>query len=147
MTVWASSGAKRYWLIAPNAGGILLWGTLYLTWNGPLHECGFVDDQEITELIELDAIGEVAGWAYDHQGVLLKVGTNQRLAGVSLEQPVTRLMIGVAGGVHKTEAILAALTGKLISGLITDEARSLSYSHKRITEATLPRDSPYQSLK
>jgi len=44
------------------------------------------------------------------------------LAGVSLEQPVTRLMIGVAGGVHKTEAILAALTGKLISGLIADEA-------------------------
>ncbi|WP_439346604.1 sugar-binding domain-containing protein [Vacuolonema iberomarrocanum] len=39
-----------------------------------------------------------------------------------MEQPVTRLTIGVAGGVHKTEAILATLTGKLISGLITDEA-------------------------
>ena len=51
-------------------------GISEITWNGPLHECGFVDDQEITELTELDAISEIAGWAYDHQGVLLKAGTN-----------------------------------------------------------------------
>ncbi len=91
-------------------------------WNAPLHESGFINDKEITELMELGAVGEVAGWAYDKQGTLLKEGTNTRIAGVSLEQPVQRLTIGVAGGLHKKEAVLAALTGRLINGLITDEA-------------------------
>ncbi|MEO0537224.1 MAG: sugar-binding transcriptional regulator [Cyanobacteria bacterium P01_A01_bin.123] len=93
-----------------------------IAWNAPLHESGFINDQEITELIELGAVGEIAGWAYDQQGMLLPTGTNQRLAGVPLQQPVDRLTIGVAGGLHKTEAILAALKGKLINGLITDES-------------------------
>ena len=91
-------------------------------WNAPLHKSGFINDQEITELIELGAVGEIAGWAYDQQGMLLQAGTNQRLAGVPLEQPVERLTIGVAGGLHKVEAILAGLNGQLINGLITDES-------------------------
>ena len=91
-------------------------------WNAPLHESGFINDKEITELMELGAVGEVAGWAFDKQGVLLKKGTNTRIAGVSLQQPVQRLTIGVAGGLHKKEAVLAALKGRLINGLITDEA-------------------------
>jgi len=90
-------------------------------WNVPLHESGFINDKEITELIELGAVGEVAGWAYDQHGTLLKKGTNTRIAGIPLEQPVHRLTIGVAGGLHKQEAILAALKGRLINGLITDE--------------------------
>ena len=73
-------------------------------------------------MIELGAVGEIAGWAYDHQGVLLQRGTNSRVTSVPLEQPARRLIIGVAGGVKKAEAILAALRGKLITGLITDEA-------------------------
>lgn len=73
-------------------------------------------------MIELGAVGEIAGWAYDAQGVLLQKGTNNRVASVPLEQPAHRLMIGVAGGEKKAEAILAALRGKLITGLITDEA-------------------------
>ena len=91
-------------------------------WNAPLHESGFINDREITELMELGAVGEVAGWAYDKHGTLLNKGTNTRIAGVPLEQPVRRLTIGVAGGLHKKEALLAALQGRLINGLITDEA-------------------------
>ena len=90
-------------------------------WNAPLHESGFINDKEIAELIELGAVGEIAGWAYDRQGTLLKKGTNTRIAGVPLEQPVQRLTIGVAGGLHKKDALLAALKGRLINGLITDE--------------------------
>ena len=90
-------------------------------WNAPLHESGFINDEEITELIELGAVGEIAGWAYDQQGVLLMEGTNAKVAGVPLEQPVSRLTVGIAGGVSKANAISAALKGKLINGLITDE--------------------------
>lgn len=90
--------------------------------NAPLHESGFINDEEISELLTLGAVGEIAGWAYNKEGTLLKKGTNTRVAGVPLEHPVTRLTIGIAGGMHKTEAILAALKGRLIDGLITDEA-------------------------
>lgn len=97
-------------------------GISHIAWNSPLHEEGFINDAEVAELIELGATGEIAGWAFDAQGTLLQAGTNTRVAGVPLEQPVRRLVIGVAGGPKKAEAILATLRGQLISGLITDEA-------------------------
>ncbi|MGA7933051.1 MAG: sugar-binding transcriptional regulator [Kovacikia sp.] len=97
-------------------------GVSQIAWNAPLHQDGFINDEQVTELIELGAVGEIGGWAFDPQGVLLPVGTNTRVASVSLEQPASRLMIGVAGGAKKTEAILAALRGNLINGLITDKA-------------------------
>lgn len=90
-------------------------------WNAGLHQDGFIDDQEVAELIELGAVGEIAGWAYDRQGNLIEGATNDRVAGVPLEQPAQRLMVGVAGGGRKVEPILAALQGRLITGLITDE--------------------------
>jgi DNA-binding transcriptional regulator LsrR (DeoR family) len=93
-----------------------------IAWNAPLHQDGFIDDDELAELIDLGAVGEIAGWAYNHQGVLLREGTNNRVASVPLQQPAQRLIIGVAGGEKKVEAILAAMHGKLITGLITDEA-------------------------
>lgn len=97
-------------------------GISHIVWNAPLHQDGFINDDEIAELIELGAVGEIAGWAYNQQGVLLQQGTNSRVASVPLQQPAQRLVIGVAGGENKVEAILAALHGKLITGLITDEA-------------------------
>ena len=59
--------------------------------------------------MELGAVGEIAGWAYDRQGILIQCVTNSRVAGVGLEQPAQRLIIGIAGGVKKVEAILAWL--------------------------------------
>ena len=69
----------------------------------------------MTQLIELGAVGEIAGWAYDRQGVLIQGATNSRVAGVPLEQTAQRLIIGIAGGVKKVESILAALHGKSIA--------------------------------
>lgn len=92
-----------------------------MSWNGPLHQDGFITDSELAELIELGAVGEIAGWTYDQHGVMLTGGINGRVASVPLEQPAQRLIIGVAGSAKKAEAILAALRGKLITGLITDE--------------------------
>jgi DNA-binding transcriptional regulator LsrR (DeoR family) len=97
-------------------------GISQIDWNAPLHQDGFINDAEVTELMTLGAAGEIAGWAYDREGCLIPGATNSRVASVPLEQPAQRLVIGVAGGVKKAEAILAALRGKLINGLITDEA-------------------------
>ena len=86
----------------------------------------------------MGAVGEIAGWAFCDRGVLLQKGTNTRVASVPLEQPAQPLIIGVAGGVKKAEAILAALRGKLITGLITDEVayRTDRYSGNRCKKPT-----------
>lgn len=96
-------------------------GISEVTWNGPLHQDGFVTDSEIAELIEQGGIGEMFGWVFDRQGRLIAGASNERVAGMPLEQPVRRLTIGVACGRRKVAAITAALQGCLISGLITDE--------------------------
>lgn len=105
-------------------------GISQIAWNAPLHEDGFINDEEVTELLALGAVGEIAGWAFDQHGVVLQTGTNSRVASVPLEQPARRLIIGVAGGAKKAEAILAALQGRLITGLITDEAAATAILNK-----------------
>jgi DNA-binding transcriptional regulator LsrR (DeoR family) len=47
---------------------------------------------------------------------------NDRVASAPLRQPTKRLMIGVAMGPARRAPIRAALLGRLISGLITDES-------------------------
>ena len=96
-------------------------GISQIAWNSPLHADGFIDDKELTELIELGAVGEIAGWAFDSKGKVLQKGTNARVASVPLEQPARKSIIGIAGGIDKANAIRSALAGQLLTGLITDE--------------------------
>jgi len=102
-----------------------------ITWNGPLQRDGFYGDSEVGELLELGAVGAILAWAYDREGRLVKGSINDRVAGMSLQELPPNRTIGVASGSGKVEAIRAALTGKLVSGLITDEttARSVLALH------------------
>jgi DNA-binding transcriptional regulator LsrR (DeoR family) len=90
--------------------------------SAQLHVDGFVSRAELNELIRLGAVGELTGWAYDARGRFLKGGTNTRLTSVPHAAPATALTIAAALGAAKVPAILAALRGRLINGLITDEA-------------------------
>jgi DNA-binding transcriptional regulator LsrR (DeoR family) len=83
---------------------------------------GFITRAEHEELLGRGAVGEVIGWAFDAAGRLIEGGTNARLTAIPHRLPLERLTIGVAGGREKIRAIAAALEGRLISGLITDEA-------------------------
>ena len=89
--------------------------------GAPLHRDRFVTDAEIAELIDCGAVGEIGGWTFDAAGRLLERGINERVAGLPLPQPARRLTIAVGGGAQKVAPIHAALRGRLISGLITDE--------------------------
>jgi DNA-binding transcriptional regulator LsrR (DeoR family) len=88
----------------------------------PLLRDGFITKTERDELIRLGAVGDIIGWAFDAQGHQLEGGSNARLTAIPHRLPLQRLTIGVAGGRSKAQAIAAALRGRLISGLITDEA-------------------------
>lgn len=87
-----------------------------------LHVDGFVTRRELTELIQLGAVGELTGWAFDAHGRFLKGGTNRRLTSIPHPVPAVTSTVAAALGPAKVPAILAALRGQLINGLITDEA-------------------------
>jgi DNA-binding transcriptional regulator LsrR (DeoR family) len=87
-----------------------------------VHVDGFVTREELFEMMRLGAIGEVTGWAYDAKGKLIKGGTNKRLTSIPPEVPAQATTIGAALGQAKVPAIRAALNGRLVNGLITDEA-------------------------
>ena len=83
---------------------------------------GFVTRDELTEMMRLGAVGEITGWAYDAKGRLIKGGTNRRLTSIPPNVPAKAMTIAAALGPAKIPAIRAALAGRLINGLITDEA-------------------------
>jgi DNA-binding transcriptional regulator LsrR (DeoR family) len=83
---------------------------------------GFVTREELFELMRLGAVGEITGWAYDAKGRLIKGGTNGRLTSIPPQTPAQAATIAAAVGLAKVPAIRAALAGRLINGLITDEA-------------------------
>ena len=92
-----------------------------LSENAPLLQDGFITRKELQILNKAGAVGEIVGWAFDADGDLIEGLTNDRVASIRLEQPAKRLTIGVAMGETKRRAIAAALKGRWLSGLITDE--------------------------
>jgi DNA-binding transcriptional regulator LsrR (DeoR family) len=87
-----------------------------------VHVDGFITREELFEMMRLGAVGEVTGWAYDARGRLIKAGTNNRLTSIPPQIPAQTTTIAAAIGQAKVPAIRAALVGRLVNGLITDEA-------------------------
>jgi DNA-binding transcriptional regulator LsrR (DeoR family) len=87
-----------------------------------VHIDGFVTRQELLDMMRRGAAGELTGWAFDADGRIIDGGTNRRLTSIPPRVPANALTIGAAVGKAKVSAIQAALKGRLINGLITDEA-------------------------
>ncbi|MEZ5669438.1 MAG: sugar-binding transcriptional regulator [Alphaproteobacteria bacterium] len=92
-----------------------------VSWDGPLHVDGFLTDEELNELSEQQAVGEIAGWAFDREGRLIDGSFNRRVLSAPLRPGPGRTVVAIGGGARKVQPIAAALRGRLISGLITDE--------------------------
>jgi DNA-binding transcriptional regulator LsrR (DeoR family) len=90
--------------------------------NSALLKDGFITPEQNESLRRAGAVGEITGWAFDSQGRLITGEINELVASAPLRQPTKRLMIGVAMGATRRAAVRAALLGRLISGLITDES-------------------------
>jgi DNA-binding transcriptional regulator LsrR (DeoR family) len=90
-------------------------------WGCPMHRDGFLTDGEIAELVEHGAVGEITSWAFDGHGRLIESSVAERLSGLPCRPVPWPPRIGIAGGARKVEAIRAALDGRLLTGLITDQ--------------------------
>jgi DNA-binding transcriptional regulator LsrR (DeoR family) len=91
---------------------------------------GFVTRQELLDMLRRGAAGELTGWAFDAEGHIIDGGTNRRLTSIPPRVPAAALTIGAAVGKAKVSAIRAALKGRLINGLITDEATASGILNK-----------------
>jgi dihydroxyacetone kinase-like protein len=106
----------------------VLFGVCTVKTNSLVFSSGLISLEESKFFIANGAVGVIAGRFYDAQGHWIQGAMDDRMMGISLDD-VLRIptRIAVAGGVDKTDAILGALRGQLITTLITDEqtARSI----------------------
>lgn len=90
--------------------------------TAPLVLDGFVSEAELLALRKAGAVGEIVGWAFDQDGAFIDGMTNDRVASAPIPDRSRSLVIAAAMGKAKLPAISAAIRGRLVNGLITDEA-------------------------
>ncbi len=77
---------------------------------------------ELEDLRQHGAKGDILVRFFDQDGQPIMSALNERVVGMNLEQlRQVRRSVGIAGGKRKVEAIRAALRGKLVNRLITDQ--------------------------
>jgi len=87
----------------------------------PLHRDGFITRDEVIELMKAGAVGDHLGWTYDERGEPVRVSVQERVTSIQLPRPSRKPVIAFAGGELKSKAVLGALRGRWINGLVTDE--------------------------
>lgn len=92
-----------------------------ITEQSPLLLDGFISDSDLNAVKNDGAVGEITSWLYDENGQLLNNETNDKVVSYPLSNNATKPVYGIAAGTDKVAAINAALKGKLINSLITNE--------------------------
>jgi DNA-binding transcriptional regulator LsrR (DeoR family) len=87
---------------------------------------GYLSYEDLAELSQLGAVGDVCAIHFDIQGNILDIPLNRRRIGISPEQLArVPIKIGVAGGEAKALSIVGACRAGLVNHLITDETAAL----------------------
>lgn len=91
--------------------------------NSVFVERGALGPADIAELRDAGAVGEICGRFFDRNGAECETAWRDQVmtADVSLLSKIPQV-IGVVSGNDRSEAIAAAIRGKLLSGLIIDES-------------------------
>jgi DNA-binding transcriptional regulator LsrR (DeoR family) len=87
----------------------------------PMHRDGFINEAVVNELVEAGAAGETLGWTFNREGEPVHTSIHERVTSIQLRRPPKKPIIAFAAGESKTEAVLGALRGRWINGLVTDE--------------------------
>ena len=102
-----------------------------------IHSSGFFDAVDAQDYANA-AVGSVAGRLISTTGEVVDGPLERRTIGIDLNSVVNiPCRIGVAGGMDKVQAILAALRGKLVNVMVTDAdtARAILASEGRDVDA------------
>jgi lsr operon transcriptional repressor len=88
-----------------------------------LFKMGYLSPADLQRLIGKGAVGDILCRYFDAEGRFIDDEVHDRVIGIPMEvfSDERKLIIGVAGGAAKVDAIRAALLRKYINVLITDE--------------------------
>ncbi|PHM43465.1 transcriptional regulator [Xenorhabdus szentirmaii] len=84
---------------------------------------GYISNGEQLMFGRQGAVGDILGYFFNPEGELISgIDIHHELIGISLPEIKTiPNVIGVAGGIEKADAIVAALKGGYINSLVTEE--------------------------
>ncbi len=91
----------------------------------PMQRDGFINDAMVRELLDAGAVGEMLGHAFNQVGDPVYTSIDERVTAMEVRRPAEKPVIAFAGGEGKAAAVLGALRGKWINGLVTDETCAL----------------------
>jgi DNA-binding transcriptional regulator LsrR (DeoR family) len=85
-------------------------------------QAGAILEEEVEQLRAQKAVGDIALRFFDGGGRPIQNELNDRIIGLDLDQ-IKRIprVVGVAGGAEKFEVIRAALRGRFVNVLVTDD--------------------------
>ena len=89
--------------------------------DAPIYIDGFLTREELRAYHKAGAVGEITSWAYDSDGRIIDGLVNDRVNSAPMIVNSPNPVFGVATGDAKVPAIRAAMRGKLINRLITNE--------------------------
>jgi len=89
--------------------------------EAPLYIDRFLTRAELLAERADGAVGEICGWIFDADGRILQGRAGARTASAPIPDRNRATVIALAKGSRKLPAIAAALRGRLVNGLVTDE--------------------------
>lgn len=93
-----------------------------LSEDSNLYKTGYYTEEEVA-LIQKTAVGDVIARFIDPDGKVCDLEVNRRVVGYSIDAlKDVKEVVGIAAGIHKAEAIFAALKAGYIDTLVTDRA-------------------------
>jgi deoxyribonucleoside regulator len=93
-----------------------------LTTDSVLTRRGAYSKVDYNEVLQLGAVGDIAGRCFDINGEKVSEQVNERTIGLTLEDIKSKpVRIGIGVGRKKARAIIGALRGKIINRIFTDE--------------------------
>ena len=87
---------------------------------------GYLQADDVRQLRDLGVVGDILGQFFDADGRVVNLPIHDRRIGIELSDLASiPKVVGVAGGLHKDEAILGALRGGFLDVLVTNELAAL----------------------
>jgi DNA-binding transcriptional regulator LsrR (DeoR family) len=117
-----SDSSIEYVLAKARAADVIITGIGEISETSRLIELCSFTRADMQQLDQGGAVGELGSNFYNHEGQACCTQYNNRVVGLSInEVKKSPLVIGVAGGDSKIEAIHAILRGEVLDILITDD--------------------------
>jgi lsr operon transcriptional repressor len=89
-------------------------------------QMGYLAADDVRQLRDRGVVGDILGQFFDADGQVVSLPIHDRRIGIELSELASiPKVVGVAGGLHKAEAILGALRGGFLDVLVTNELVAL----------------------